>query len=163
MPQAMVNATLASQQLALFCMARAFLWSPLAQLLGLDRLDAASPCLGKLSPSSRAQEPPLSCETEILGYETLVSKDGGNRDWGTTRGHPHESEYTVIAVYFYNNIKTYLAELTDTDIRGLEDIVQYNYDIDGSQGGMRVSRQRRGTCLEFRTRRFSCIFGHKRH
>lgn len=74
-------------------------------------------------------------ETEILDYETLVSNDGWDWDWGTTRGYPNESEYTVVAVDFYNNIRTYLAELNNTDIRGLEDIVQYNYDNDGSEGG----------------------------
>lgn len=74
-------------------------------------------------------------ETEILDYETLVSTDGWDWDWGTTRGYPNESEYTVVAVDFYNNIATYLAELNNTEIRSLEDIVQYNYDNDGSEGG----------------------------
>lgn len=46
-----------------------------------------------------------------------------NRDYGTTRGYPNESEYTVVKVDFYNNIKTYLSELKNTDIRSLEDIV----------------------------------------
>lgn len=74
-------------------------------------------------------------ETEILDYEALVSTDGWDWDWGTTRGYPNESEYTVVAVDFYNNIATYLAELNNTEIRGLDDIVQYNYDNDGSEGG----------------------------
>ncbi|KAJ4413434.1 hypothetical protein N0V82_008558 [Gnomoniopsis sp. IMI 355080] len=74
-------------------------------------------------------------ETEILDYGTLVSTDGWDWDWGTTRGYPNESEYTVVAVDFYNNIATYLAELNNTEVRGLEDIVQYNYNNDGSEGG----------------------------
>jgi amidase len=74
-------------------------------------------------------------ETEILGYETIVSPDGWNWDYGTTRGYPNESEYTVVKVDFYNNIKVYLSELQNTNIRSLEDIVQYNYDNDGSEGG----------------------------
>lgn len=74
-------------------------------------------------------------ETEILDYEVLVSSDGWDWAWGTTRGYPNESEYTVVAVDFYNNINTYLSELTNTDIRTLEDIVQYNYDNDGTEGG----------------------------
>lgn len=74
-------------------------------------------------------------ETEILDYETLVSNDGWNWDWGTARGRPNESEYTVVAVDFYNNIKTYLSELNNTDIKTLEDIVRFNYDNDGSEGG----------------------------
>lgn len=74
-------------------------------------------------------------ETEILDYETIVSPDGWNWDYGSTRGYPNESEYTVVKVDFYNNIKTYLSELENTNIRSLEDIVQYNYDNDGSEGG----------------------------
>jgi amidase len=73
--------------------------------------------------------------TEILNYETLVSPSGWDWDYGTTRGYSNESEYTVVKVDFYNNIKTYLSELNNTSIRSLEDIVQYNYDNDGSEGG----------------------------
>lgn len=74
-------------------------------------------------------------ETEILDYETIVSPDGWNWDYGTTRGYPNESEYTVVKVDFYNNIKAYLSELQNTNIRSLEDVIQYNYDNDGSEGG----------------------------
>lgn len=74
-------------------------------------------------------------ETEILDYEVLVSTDGWDWDWGTHRGYPNESEYTVVAIDFYNNINTYLSELNNTAIKTLEDIVQYNYDNDGSEGG----------------------------
>ncbi|KAK3387868.1 amidase signature domain-containing protein [Podospora didyma] len=73
--------------------------------------------------------------TEITNYETIVSPDYWNWDYGTTRGYPNESEYTVVKVDFYNNIKTYLSELKNTNIRSLEDIIQYNYDNDGSEGG----------------------------
>lgn len=74
-------------------------------------------------------------ETEILDYETLVSNDGWDWDWGTTRGRPNESEYTVVAVDFYNNINSYLSELDNTNIKTLEDIVKFNYENDGSEGG----------------------------
>lgn len=57
------------------------------------------------------------------------------RDYGTTRGYPNESEYTYVKVDFYNNIKTYLSEVTNTDVKSLEDIVQYNIDNDGTEGG----------------------------
>ncbi|KAK0625874.1 amidase [Immersiella caudata] len=73
--------------------------------------------------------------TEITDWETIVSPDYWNWDLGTTRGFPNESEYTVVKVDFYNNIKSYLSELGNTNIRSLEDIVQYNYDNDGSEGG----------------------------
>lgn len=42
-----------------------------------------------------------------------------------TRGFANESEFTVVKVDFYNDIKRYLAELTNTEIRSLEDIVKY--------------------------------------
>lgn len=74
-------------------------------------------------------------ETEITDYETIVSPTGLNWDYGTTRGYPNESEYTVVKVDFYNNIKTYLSDLENTNVRSLEDIVQYNYDNDGTEGG----------------------------
>ncbi|KAK5201212.1 hypothetical protein LTR16_003455, partial [Cryomyces antarcticus] len=38
-------------------------------------------------------------------------------------------------VDFYNNIKAYLSELQNTNVRSLEDIVAYNYANDGSEGG----------------------------
>ncbi|KAL9636501.1 MAG: hypothetical protein Q9164_002784 [Protoblastenia rupestris] len=74
--------------------------------------------------------------TELPNYETIVSPTGWNWDYGTTRGFPNESEYTVVKVDFYNNIKAYLGELTNTDIKSLEDIVQYNIDNLGSEGGL---------------------------
>ena len=62
-----------------------------------------------------------------------------SRDYGATRGFANESEFTVVKVCqssscnvitkpwkvdFYNNIKSYLSELENTEIRSLEDIVQ---------------------------------------
>ena len=73
--------------------------------------------------------------TEIPTRELVVSPDGWNWDYGTVRGYPNESEFTYIKVDFYNNIRTYLSELNNTDMKSLEDLVQYNYDNDGSEGG----------------------------
>lgn len=73
--------------------------------------------------------------TELPDYEKIVSPDGWNWDYGTTRGCPNESEYTVVKVDFYNNIQTYLSSLSNTRLRTLADIVQYNYDNSGSEGG----------------------------
>ncbi|KAF2828213.1 glutamyl-tRNA amidotransferase subunit A [Ophiobolus disseminans] len=73
--------------------------------------------------------------TELPNYKTIVSPDGWNWDYGTTRGFSNESEYTVVKVDFYNNIKAYLSELNNTNIRSLEDIVAYNYANDGTEGG----------------------------
>ncbi|KAH6990148.1 amidase signature domain-containing protein [Ilyonectria destructans] len=73
--------------------------------------------------------------TEITDYETLVSPDGWNWDYGSTRGFANESEYTYIKVDFYNNIKKYLSEVKNTKVKDLEAIVQFNKDNDGSEGG----------------------------
>lgn len=74
-------------------------------------------------------------ETEIPDYERLISPDGWNWDYGSTRGYPNESEYTVAKTDMYNDMETYLSELSNTEIRSLEDIVQYNYDNAGTEGG----------------------------
>jgi amidase len=92
--------------------------------------------------------------TELPHANEIVSPDGWNwyvfakstlgrvnvltcmrRDYGTTRGYPNESSYSYIKVDFYNNIATYLSELSNTDVKSLEDIVQYNIDNVGSEGG----------------------------
>jgi amidase len=73
--------------------------------------------------------------TELPDFATIVSPDGWNWDYGTTRGFANESEYTVVKVDFYNNIKSYLSELSNTQIRSLEDIVAYNLANDGAEGG----------------------------
>jgi amidase len=73
--------------------------------------------------------------TELPDYQTIVSPDGWNWDYGTTRGFANESEYTVVKVDFYNNIKSYLSELSNTQIRTLEDIIAYNERNDGTEGG----------------------------
>lgn len=73
--------------------------------------------------------------TELPNYATIVSPDGWDWDYGSARGRPNESEYTVVKVDFYNNIATYLSELDNTAIRSLEDMVAYNYANDGTEGG----------------------------
>ncbi|KAF4537197.1 Amidase [Lasiodiplodia theobromae] len=74
--------------------------------------------------------------TELLNWKTIVSPDGWNWDYGTTRGFPNESEYTYIKVDFYNDIARYLADLNNTSIRTLDDIVAYNNANPGSEGGL---------------------------
>ncbi|MCJ1394763.1 hypothetical protein MMC18_007643 [Xylographa bjoerkii] len=74
--------------------------------------------------------------TELPDYQTIVSPNGWNWDYGTTRGYANESEYTVVKVDFYNNIAAYLSELENTNIKSLADLVQYNIDNLGSEGGL---------------------------
>ncbi|RDW92227.1 hypothetical protein BP5796_01621 [Coleophoma crateriformis] len=74
--------------------------------------------------------------TELPYWQTIVSPDGWNWDYGTTRGFSNESEYTYVKVDFYNDIAKYLAELNNTAIRSIQDIVQYNIDNVGTEGGI---------------------------
>ena len=43
--------------------------------------------------------------TELPNYQTIVSPDGWNWDYGITRGYANESEYTVVKVDFYNILR----------------------------------------------------------
>ncbi|KAF3391978.1 hypothetical protein DPV78_010797 [Talaromyces pinophilus] len=74
--------------------------------------------------------------TELPYYKDIVDPQGWNWDYGSQRGYPNESEYTYVKVDFYNNIKSYLSDLENTNIRSLEDIVKYNDDNAGSEGGI---------------------------
>lgn len=73
--------------------------------------------------------------TEITDCETLVSPDDWDWDWGSKRGFPNESQYTYIKVDFYRNLETYLSEVSNTPIKDLEDVVEYNWEYDGTEGG----------------------------
>lgn len=70
--------------------------------------------------------------TEITNYETIVSPDGWNWDYGTARGYINESEYSYINVDFYRNIESYLSEVTNTNVKNLHDIVEFNKQYDGT-------------------------------
>ncbi|PHH82184.1 hypothetical protein CDD82_6742 [Ophiocordyceps australis] len=74
--------------------------------------------------------------TEITNHERLVAPNGWDWDLGTTLGRPNESEYTYVKVDFYNNINKYLSQLTNTAIRTFDDIVKFNVDNAGSEGGV---------------------------
>ncbi|KPI45946.1 putative amidase [Cyphellophora attinorum] len=74
--------------------------------------------------------------TELPSWETTIPQDGWNWDYGTTRGYPNESEFTVVKTDFYNDIRAYLSELNNTDLKSLEDIINYILDNFGSEGGL---------------------------
>ncbi|KGO41805.1 Amidase [Penicillium expansum] len=74
--------------------------------------------------------------TELPHYKEIVSPDGWNWDYGTTRGYSNESSYSYIKVDFYNNLRDYLSEVNNTNVRTVEDLVQYNIDNYGSEGGL---------------------------
>ncbi|KAL8749916.1 MAG: hypothetical protein Q9199_007401, partial [Rusavskia elegans] len=72
--------------------------------------------------------------TEITDYETLVSPNGWNWDYGTTRGRPNESEFTYVKVDFYNNLHFYLSELQNTTIRSVADVIRFNNEHPYAEG-----------------------------
>ncbi|KAL8708171.1 MAG: hypothetical protein Q9220_006932 [cf. Caloplaca sp. 1 TL-2023] len=72
--------------------------------------------------------------TEIPTYQTIVSPNGWNWDYGTTRGFPNESEYTYVKTDFYNNLETYLSELSNTTIRSVADVVRFNNEHASAEG-----------------------------
>ncbi|KAL1897198.1 hypothetical protein Cpir12675_002454 [Ceratocystis pirilliformis] len=73
--------------------------------------------------------------TEILNGDEFISKPCWDWDYGTKMGYPNRSEFTVIKVDFYNNLNSYLSELTNTNMRSLKDIIAYNNENPGTEGG----------------------------
>ncbi|XMA07531.1 hypothetical protein WAI453_000322 [Rhynchosporium graminicola] len=74
--------------------------------------------------------------TELPNREKIINPLGWDCDFGSTRGYHNESEYTVVKTDFYNDIRAYLSELNNTDICSVEDIIQYNIDNVGTEGGL---------------------------
>ncbi|CCF39035.1 glutamyl-tRNA(Gln) amidotransferase subunit A [Colletotrichum higginsianum] len=92
--------------------------------------------LGRLIDLIKAAGARVVNYTEIADFDNIVRKRGWDWDWRAKElNRPYESEYTVVKVDFYNNIKKYLSELQNTDIRSLEDIIRFNYENDGTEGG----------------------------
>lgn len=73
--------------------------------------------------------------TELPHHRAIIPPTGWDWDYGSKRGYPNESEYSYIKVDFYNDIKAYLAQLDNTSMRSLEDLVAYNTLNAGSEGG----------------------------
>ncbi|KAJ3207699.1 hypothetical protein HDU82_003377 [Entophlyctis luteolus] len=71
--------------------------------------------------------------TDYPSYLTSVSPNGW--DWKYPEENPEEAPFTYIAVDFYNNVQEYLSELSNTSIRTLEDIVNYNFKYSSVEGG----------------------------
>ena len=49
-------------------------------------------------------------------------------------GSSDQSEFTVVAVDAYNGINEYLSECSGTDVRSVEDIIEFNIKNRGSEG-----------------------------
>ena len=70
-------------------------------------------------------------EVDLPSIEERIGRDGG---WNWEHGDPDKSEWTVAKVDAYNNINAYLGSLAQTDIRSLEDVIEYNKQNSGTEG-----------------------------
>lgn len=50
------------------------------------------------------------------------------------RGKPSQSEFTVVKVDAYNGINEHLSQTTNTTMKSVEDIVEYNNRNSGTEG-----------------------------
>ncbi|KIY51573.1 amidase family protein [Fistulina hepatica ATCC 64428] len=71
--------------------------------------------------------------TEYKYADIMVSPDGWDWTYGPSA---NMSEYTIVTVDFYNNIRDYLSELSNTNIRSLEDIMAFNDVYTILEGGI---------------------------
>ena len=70
-------------------------------------------------------------EVDFPCAEDRIPPDG-NWDW--TYGNPSESEFSVVKVEAFQGINSYLAELPETNMKTLQDIIQYNQHNSGTEG-----------------------------
>ena len=70
--------------------------------------------------------------------DEIIPPEGG-WDWKFPENNTSKAEFTVVAVDFYNDIRTYLSSLNPNpnNIHGLEDIIAYNINHTTSEGGVR--------------------------
>lgn len=71
--------------------------------------------------------------TEFPHYKDVMSPSG----WSSSTGPTPllTSEYRT-NVNFYNNLRDYLAELNNTNLRTVEDVIAYNLEYTGIEGGI---------------------------
>ncbi|KAM0810623.1 putative Amidase domain-containing protein [Seiridium cardinale] len=80
----------------------------------------------------------------LPSIEEIVPKDGHwDWDYPSSIGHPERSEYTVVKVDFYNDLKRHLSKLVTNpnNIRSLEDVIAYNIKYTEYEGGIPRTHQ----------------------
>ncbi|PGH15007.1 hypothetical protein AJ79_02687 [Helicocarpus griseus UAMH5409] len=75
--------------------------------------------------------------TDFPSAEEIIPPGSWDWDYPTKKGHPEQSEFTVIKTEFYNDLKTYLNALAENpnNIRSLEDVVKFNTEHAEAEGG----------------------------
>ena len=71
-------------------------------------------------------------EVDFPCAEDRIPADG---KWDWTYGKPSKSEFSVVEVEAYNGINSYLSELSGTRMKVLEDVIEYNEENSGTEGG----------------------------
>lgn len=70
-------------------------------------------------------------EVDFPCAEDRIPADG-NWDW--TYGKPSESEFSVVKVEAFQGINSYLSELSETRMKTLDDVIEYNQENSGTEG-----------------------------
>lgn len=72
-------------------------------------------------------------EVDFPSVEERVNEEG---TWDWEHGEPAKSEFTVAKVDAYNGINAYLRSLRQTPMRSIEDVIEYNRENAGTEGGV---------------------------
>ncbi|KAI1267338.1 amidase [Xylariaceae sp. FL1019] len=72
-------------------------------------------------------------DVELLSVEERVNQSG---TWDWEHGDPAYSEWTVAKVDAYNDVNSYLRNLVGSPVRSIEDIIEYNVQNVGTEGGL---------------------------
>lgn len=72
-------------------------------------------------------------EVDFPSVNERVSPSG---DWDWRIGEPSKREATVANVDAYNGINAYLAALVETPVRSVEEVIEYNVQNTGTEGGI---------------------------
>ncbi|KAL8712601.1 MAG: hypothetical protein Q9220_003132 [cf. Caloplaca sp. 1 TL-2023] len=70
----------------------------------------------------------------FVEYPCAEERIAANGKWDWELGGPSKSEYTVVTTEAYDGITDYLSELSNTNIRSLEDVIQFNIKNRGTEG-----------------------------
>lgn len=69
-----------------------------------------------------------------VDFPSIEERVGESGTWDWERGPPHKSEWTVAKVDAYNDMTAYLQGLKESEVRTVEDVVEFNKRHDESEG-----------------------------
>ena len=70
-------------------------------------------------------------EVDFPCAEDRIPADG---KWDWTYGKPSESEFSVVRLEAFQGIQSYLSELSETRMKTVEDVIEYNRENSGTEG-----------------------------